>query len=411
MSKNEQAVEVDIAIVGAGMVGATMAHLLANTPYKVALLDRFEFSAEKQFDFANPCEFDARVSALSSASKQLFDDLGLWPKMAELRVSPYHSMHVWDADGTGSIDFAATDMGVSELGHIVENSVALTALHQTLGQIGNLQLLGGISIEKLETVEGGVTIFRQDGGPIHAKLIIAADGGQSIIRELGQFESKRWNYDHNAIITTVKTAQGHGSVARQRFMDTGPLAFLPLNPAANATDQHYCSIVWSCIPALADELMALDEQEFNKRLGAAIEHQLGDIVSSAKRFSVPLKQMHATKYSKNNIVLIGDAAHTIHPLAGQGVNLGLLDAAALSQEIIHSAAAGRPVNDRITLSRYERKRKGHNLSTMWMMEGFKHLFAEDALPVRWLRNVGLKTLSDLPLIKNRLARHAMGLET
>jgi len=270
--------------------------------------------------------------------------------------------------------------------------------------------LGGISIETIETSTEGVKIFRQDGPPVHSKLVIAADGGHSVIRQLGQFQTKQWKYDHNAIITTVKTAHAHEGVARQRFMATGPLAFLPLLSSADASDQHYCSIVWSAVPELADELMALDEQTFNQRLGTAIEYQLGEIVSSAERFCVPLKQMHAVHYSKNNIVLIGDAAHTIHPLAGQGVNLGLLDAAALSEEIIHSAAAGRCVNDPVTVSRYERKRKSHNLSTMWMMEGFKHLFAEDALPVRWLRNVGLKTLSDLPVIKNRLARHAMGLE-
>ncbi len=408
MKPNDNPVAVDIAIVGAGMVGATMAHLLAGTPYQVALLDRFDFAAEKPMAFTGAGEFDPRVSALSPASQQLFDQLGLWSEMAALRVSPYQSMHVWDADGTGSIDFSAAEMGVSQLGHIVENSVALTALHQGLAQIDNLQLFAGIGIENLETDADGVKIYRREGAPIQAKLLIAADGGQSVIRRLGQFQTKTWNYDHNAIITTVKTSNPHGQVARQRFMATGPLAFLPLNAAAEP--QHYCSIVWSCIPQLADELMALSEAEFNKRLASAIEHRLGDVVASAKRFSVPLRQMHALNYSKNNIVLIGDAAHTIHPLAGQGVNLGLLDAAALGEEIIHSIAAGRAINDPVILSRYERKRKGHNLSTMWMMEGFKHLFAEEALPVRWLRNVGLKTLSDLPVIKNRLARHAMGLE-
>lgn len=410
MNRNEQTIEVDIAIVGAGMVGATMAHLLADTPCKVALLDRFQFAPEKEFAFSKPGEFDPRVSALSSASKQLFDNLGLWSKMVALRVSPYQAMHVWDADGTGSIDFSADEMGVSELGHIVENSVALTALHQGLGKITNLQLIGSINIENLETLAGGVKILSPDGAAIHAKLVIAADGGNSVIRRLGQFETKQWDYDHSAIITTVKTALPHGLIARQRFMATGPLAFLPLLPAAEGVDQHHCSIVWSCVPELADELMALPEQEFNQRLGVAIEHQLGEIESSAQRFSVPLRQMHALRYSKNKSVLIGDAAHTIHPLAGQGVNLGLLDAAALSEEIHHSLAVGRQINDPVTFNRYERNRKGHNLSTMWMMEGFKHLFAEDALPVRWLRNVGLQTLSDLPVIKNSLARHAMGLK-
>ncbi len=410
MSTIKQPVEVDIAIVGAGMVGATMAHLLADLPYTVALIDRFQFSPEKyQFHYGKD-EFDPRVSALAPRSQQIFERLGLWSTMAELRVSPYRGMQVWDADGTGNIDFSASEIAVSELGHIVENSVALTALHQALPSLSNLHLLGGVTIESLTTADNEISLAGKDGLLVKAKLLIAADGGQSVIRQLGNFSIKQWDYHHNAIITTVRTARSHGAVARQRFMPTGPLAFLPLLSAPGDTDQCYSSIVWSCLPELAEELMALDEATFNRRLASAIEHQLGDIVSSAKRFSVPLKQMHALRYSKNNIVLIGDAAHTIHPLAGQGVNLGLLDAAALHKELSHSVAASRAVNDPITLNRYERQRKGHNLGTMWTMEGFKHLFAENALPVRLLRNMGLKTLSDLPVIKNQLARHAMGID-
>jgi len=241
--------------------------------------------------------------------------------------------------------------------------------------------------------------------------VVAADGGNSPIRKLANIDTKEWDYDHTAVVTTVKTELPHGARALQRFMSTGPLAFLPLSPRQDSSDQQYCSIVWSCLPELAESLMQLSDTDFNESLEQAIESKLGKIESSAKRFAVPLRQRHGKKYSQSNVVLVGDAAHTIHPLAGQGVNLGLLDVAALAEELSQGLASGRAVFDPVVLGRYERKRRGHNIATMWAMEGFKRLFAEQALPVRWLRNVGLRGVNNLPLLKNQIARKAMGLDS
>jgi 2-octaprenylphenol hydroxylase len=409
-----QQIDVDIAIVGAGLVGASLAHLLARLPLKVALIDKREFSLLKTPFDSTELEFDPRVSALTEASKLLFQKLGIWEAIAEKRVSPYQEMEVWDADGTGSINFSASEIGGSELGHIVENSIVLCALQSSLASIENLELVGGAAIAQLTLGDNGgdkARIITESGGVILASLVVAADGGNSPIRRLANIDTKEWDYDHTAVVTTVKTELPHGARALQRFMSTGPLAFLPLSPSQNSSDQHYCSIVWSCLPELAESLMQLDDAGFNQSLEQAIESKLGKIEFSAKRFAVPLRQRHGKKYSQNNVVLVGDAAHTIHPLAGQGVNLGLLDVAALAEELSQGLASGRAVSDPVVLSRYERKRRSHNVATMWAMEGFKRLFAEEALPVRWLRNIGLRGVNNLPLLKNQIARKAMGLDS
>jgi len=409
-----QQIDVDIAIVGAGLVGASLAHLLARLPLKVALIDQREFSPLKTPFDSIELEFDPRVSALTEASKLLFQKLGIWEAIADKRVSPYQEMEVWDADGTGSINFSASEIGGSELGHIVENSIVLCALLDSLASIENLELVGGAAIAQLTLGDNDgdkASITTESGTLISASLVVAADGGNSPIRKLANIDTKEWDYDHTAVVTTVKTELPHGARALQRFMSTGPLAFLPLSPRQDSSDQQYCSIVWSCLPELAESLMQLSDTDFNESLEQAIESKLGKIESSAKRFAVPLRQRHGKKYSQSNVVLVGDAAHTIHPLAGQGVNLGLLDVAALAEELSQGLASGRAVFDPVVLGRYERKRRGHNIATMWAMEGFKRLFAEQALPVRWLRNVGLRGVNNLPLLKNQIARKAMGLDS
>ncbi|MFT6294297.1 MAG: 2-octaprenylphenol hydroxylase [Glaciecola sp.] len=409
-----QQIDVDIAIVGAGLVGASLAHLLARLPLKVALIDQREFSPLKTSFDSTELEFDPRVSALTEASKLLFQKLGIWEVIVDKRVSPYQEMEVWDADGTGSINFSASEIGGSELGHIVENSIVLCALLDSLASIENLELVGGAAIAQLTLGNNDgdkARITTESGTLISASLVVAADGGNSPIRKLANIDTKEWDYDHTAVVTTVKTELPHGAKALQRFMSTGPLAFLPLSPSRDSSDQQYCSIVWSCLPELAESLMQLSDTDFNESLEQAIESKLGKIESSAKRFAVPLRQRHGKKYSQNNVVLVGDAAHTIHPLAGQGVNLGLLDVAALAEELSKGLASGRAVFDPVVLGRYERKRRGHNIATMWAMEGFKRLFAEQALPVRWLRNVGLRGVNNLPLLKNQIARKAMGLDS
>ena len=398
----------DIVIVGGGMVGATMACLLRDLDLNIALVDRVEFdvlNAEVTRD-----KFDPRVSAVTAATKKIFADLKVWPDIEAARCCNYLDMHVWDADGTGSISFSAIDLNQSELGTIVENSILGSALYKQISNQENLNLLAPMNIASMEVNDGGTRLITDKGQQKIAKLVIAADGANSKIRELAKFPTREWDYNHNALVTTAKTELAHQQPALQRFIDTGPLAILPLAAEPNDSIQNYCSVVWTAIPKHAEYLMQLSDNDFCTELTKAIEGRLGNIEWCDKRLTFPLRQRHSVDYVKNNVVLIGDAAHSIHPLAGQGVNLGFLDAAVLARELHHGIEVGRELADPSVLGRYQRKRKGHNLEMMWLMEGFKHLFAEQALPIRWLRNIGMSGVDNISVVKNNLARRAMGLD-
>ena len=265
-------------------------------------------------------------------------------------------------------------------------------------------------MKEFELVDEQVTVYLDDERQLVAPLLVGADGAHSKVRQLAAFETREWNYDHNAIVTTVRTEKSHAYTAWQRFLKTGPLAFLPLHCESNgAMDSHYSSIVWSVETDVAKQLMALDDQAFCNRLGKDFEYQLGNVVHAAKRYSFPLRQRHATDYVQPHIALIGDAAHTIHPLAGQGVNLGLLDVVALTQEIVRAKNRQLPLSEFATLRRYQRARAGNNLGMMMAMEGFKRLFGARDLTLRWLRNVGLNQVNNLPALKNLMIKQAMGL--
>ena len=414
---NAQPKEFDVVIAGAGMVGASLACLLAESSLSIALVDRKRLVQGKDSDSPklHSDKFDPRVSAISQASQQLFRQLGVWEDMNAVRVCNYNAMQVWDAEGTGSIDFSAEQINQPELGSIVENSIIIAALHKRIAQLENVFPITPFSIESFEQVEREdgliVKLNADDGQAIRAPLIIAADGANSKLRALANFECREWDYEQHALVTTVRTQLPHNNTALQRFMETGPLAFLPLRSATEDDTQHFCSIVWSMLPDQAERVMSLSEDEFNSELAAALESKLGAIEWSDKRFVFPLRQRHALDYVKESIVLVGDAAHTIHPLAGQGVNLGLLDAKALAEELQRGIEAGRSVADPKVLLRYQRRRKGNNLSMMWLMEGFKRLFGQQDLSIRWLRNIGMNAVDKMTPIKNQLIRKAMGLDS
>lgn len=403
----------DIAIVGGGLVGASLALALAEFELSIALVDRQAFTADKT-PFRNPPgHFDPRVSAITPQSKRFLESIAAWDGIAAQRLCPYQHMEVWDGEGTGSIRFSAGEIQQSALGYIIENSVILAALYQAIAQHRNIELLAPWELASIASKEGGVSVLASDGSVLECSLVVAADGANSKLRELTGFETREWDYGHNAIVTTVKTGLPHKATAWQRFMPTGPLAFLPLDGGTKeggSVGQQHCSIVWSVIPQRAEALMALDDEAFRLALGKAFEYRLGNIEWTDRRFQFPLRQRHAQSYFRDGVVLVGDAAHTIHPLAGQGVNLGLLDARALASEIGRGLEAGRSLNDERILERYQRDRKGHNMSMMWLMEGFKHLFAEQAPPVTWLRNLGLSTVDNFSQLKNQLAKQAMGID-
>ena len=400
--------DFDVVIVGAGIAGAALAGALQGTGLRLSLVEARALPATPApaGTVAGPEDFENRVSAITPASQSFLTGLGAWQRLPVGRLCPYQSMKVWDADGTGVIDFEASDVDVPALGHIVENGRLTAALLEGVENRPDLTLLAPARLADIRCAEGGdVQLELEDGMFLSARLLVAADGALSKVRELADFRTREWDYGHRALVTTVETERPHEATAWQRFLGTGPLAFLPL-PVSGG--RHFCSIVWSAEPALADELEAMDEAAFRAALGAALEHRLGEILNCSDRLAFPLRQRHAIDYIKPGIALVGDAAHTIHPLAGQGINLGLQDVAALAEELVAGVERGENPGDYRLLSRYQRRRKGENLLMMAAMDGFKALFGARQLPVRWLRNQGLKWVDRSGPLKYQLMRHAMG---
>lgn len=392
----------DLLIVGAGMVGSALALALRHSGLEILLLDGSPLSV-KPFDAQGP--FEPRVSALSAASQRILKRLGAWEGIAGRRVSPYTDMHVWDGSGTGQIHFSAASVHAQVLGHIVENRVVQDSLLERLHD-SDVGLLSNARLEQMRRSGDEWLLTLADGRTLRAPLVVAADGANSAVRKLTGCETREWDYLHHAIVTSVRCSEAHQATAWQRFTDEGPLAFLPLS---RDDGQAWCSIVWSTTPEQAEKLMALDDAAFCEALGRAFEGHLGEVVSADPRLCVPLRQRHAKRYVDEGLALIGDAAHTIHPLAGQGVNLGFLDAAVLAEELERACERGERLADVKVLSRFERRRMPHNLALMAAMEGFERLFQADPLPLRWLRNSGLKLVEQMPEAKALFVRQALGL--
>ncbi|MNZ45001.1 2-octaprenylphenol hydroxylase [compost metagenome] len=291
------------------------------------------------------------------------------------------------------------------LGHIVENRVVQDALLERLHQ-STIGLVPGARLEQLRHSGEDWLLTLADGREIRTPLLVAADGANSAVRRLAGCATREWDYLHHAIVTSVRCEKEHQATAWQRFTDDGPLAFLPLSLEG---DRHWCSIVWSTTPEQAERLMALDDDGFCAALGRAFEERLGPVEKADPRLCIPLRQRHAKRYVEPGLALIGDAAHTIHPLAGQGVNLGFLDAATLAEVLLHAHERGERIADERVLSRYERRRMPHNLAMMAAMEGFERLFQADPLPLRWLRNAGLSLVDRHHEAKGVFVRQALGL--
>ncbi|MEE3506650.1 MULTISPECIES: 2-octaprenyl-3-methyl-6-methoxy-1,4-benzoquinol hydroxylase [unclassified Pseudomonas] len=391
----------DLLIVGAGMVGSALALALQDSGLEILVLDGGPLSV-KPFDPQSA--FEPRVSALSAASQRILDRLNVWDGIAARRASPYREMQVWDGSGTGQVHFSAASVHADVLGHIVENRVVQDALLERLHD-SDIGLLANARLEQMRRSGDDWLLTLADGRVLRAPLVIAADGANSAVRRLTGCATREWDYLHHAIVTSVRTADSHQHTAWQRFTDEGPLAFLPLEREG----EHWCSIVWSVTPTEAQRLMALGDDEFCRDLEKAFEGRLGTVLSADPRVCVPLRQRHAKRYVAEGLALIGDAAHTIHPLAGQGVNLGFLDAAVLAEVLLHAASRGERLADVRVLSRFERRRMPHNLALMAAMEGLERLFQADPLPLRWLRNTGLKWVDSLPEAKAMFVRQALGL--
>ena len=408
--------EYDIVIAGAGMAGLAFAALMATRQSAAAehSIDlRIAILEAKPFKISELAEnLDSRVVALTESSRHLLEYIGVWKNITEKRVCPYQRMEIWESDGTGHVEFDCKDVRQANLGYIVENSLIIKSILRRIEELGSIELLCpaivvGVdqksSLEGLETI--GVTL--DDGTTISAKLLVAADGGHSVVRDLCGFQLREWSYGHHAIVTRITTEKSHNFTARQRFLPDGPLALLPLQNEEG--DSHQCSIVWSQKDITTEKLMLLDDAAFCEALEFSSSGCLGKITGVERRFSFMLEQRHAVEYVKQGVALIGDAAHTVHPLAGQGVNLGFQDAIALAKEVEHALYRGLSPGNLLALRRYQRARKPHNLAMMAVMEGIKRLFEDQHLSIRLLRNNGMKIINRLGFIKNKIVREVMGI--
>lgn len=404
----------DIAIVGGGMAGLALAASLKHSSLRIALVEGKALPAtDTELSLAFPPEsdvgkYDARVSALTPASVELLTDIGAWRYIETARHRPFQAMHVWDAMGTAELNFTAEEVDAPMLGCIVENAITLGALYRSLQRASNLDVYCPRTLVALRTscdVDAVQQLDLDDGCSLHAQLVVAADGGNSQVRQLAEFDSRHWSYEQKAVVATVRTAKSHQNTAWQRFLPEGPLAFLPLADP----EQKLSSIVWSADTDVAESILRSDDDQFRLSLERAFESQLGRVEATSRRYCFPLQQNHATDYVKPGIALIGDAAHVIHPLAGQGVNLGLKDVAILSSEIMRAMAGGVSLGDELFLQRYQRRRKSDNLAMMAAVETFKRLFGSRSLPMIWLRNEGMRQVSGVTALKQRIVRHAMGL--
>ncbi|WP_333796957.1 FAD-dependent monooxygenase [Rheinheimera sp.] len=387
----------DVLIVGGGSAGLTLALLLASGDYsqqlKITLLE------QGQAPEPAPATL-LRVSALNLASQRLLTALGVWQG---LTANPaYQQMEVWEADSFARINFDAQTENQQALGWIVDNQQLCQQLYQKLQQYPQVQCLFGRAIGQISTSDEQSLVTLTDGSVLLAKLLVGADGAESKVRQSLQLPLTFWDYDQHALVAVVKTQQPHGQCARQVFLPTGPLALLPLS------DPHLCSIVWSTNPQQAAELMAKEDAEFNQALSAATQSVLGVLQVQSPRHKFPLKMRYATKWQQQQVVLVADAAHTIHPLAGQGMNLGLMDVAALAELINQQMAKNLPWASPRMLRQYERWRKAEAQQMIAAMELFKRGFLLQDPVAKLVRAVGMKTTNQLPFLKRKIMAAALG---
>jgi len=386
--------QYDVLIAGGGMVGGTLACALGGSGLKVGVI-------EPQAVATTDKGPGLRVSAITLASQTVFENVGAWAGMCAQRVAPVEAMRIWEDNST--LNFDSADIGEPCLAWIIENSVMLAALAARLRQFSNIEVLTPARVATAQFGEERVSVRLEDGRELQAKLLVGADGADSRVRRVAGIDWTRHDLGQSAIVAVVMTERPHTRTAWQHFLATGPLAFLPL------TDPQQVSIVWSADSARAAELMHLDNAAFNAELQAAFGDHLGNVQLASEHVAIPLALGFARDYTSHRVALIGDAAHTVHPLAGQGVNLGILDAATLAEILLVAAGQKRDLGAQALLRRYERARKGADVSMQAVTGGFRYLFGSHLPGLRTLRDAGLRFTDQVPLLKDYLMRRASGL--
>lgn len=388
---------VDVAIVGGGMVGLVVACGLQGSGLRVAVLEKAE---------PRPLAADAppalRVSAINAASEKLLTKLDVWREIVAQRASCYHGMEVWDKDSFGHISFDDQSMGFSHLGYIIENAVVHHALWQKAQRCADVTLLAPAELQQVAWGENEAFLSLQDGSMLTARLVIGADGANSWLRNKADIPLTFWDYHHHALVATIRTAEPHQAVARRV-----PWRRDPRLPAAQRSAPVLDRLV--AVAGEAQRMQQADETTFNQALNIAFDNRLGLCQLASEREVFPLTGRYARQFAAHRLALVGDAAHTIHPLAGQGVNLGFMDAAELIDELKRLHAQGKDIGQHLYLRRYERSRKHSAALMLAGMQGFREMFSGSHPAKKFLRDVGLKLADTLPGVKPQLIRQAMGL--
>lgn len=388
--------DYDVVVIGAGMVGATLACALMGRGLRIAMIEAR--MPERDWD---PTSTDLRVSAITPVTERIMTRLGVWDAISGFGVSPFREMWVWDASGAGEVHFDSVRVASPVLGHIIENRVVQRALLESIDAHGEVDVICPARVEALSFADVDARLVLDDGREISADLVVAADGAQSRVRVLAGIGLHGWSYGHKAVVAAVQTEVDHAETAWQRFLPAGPLAFLPLRDGQ-------CSIVWSTQPEHADYLLEISAEDFRAELGTAFAHRLGDILDVGPRAAFPLRLRHAAQYVTGRLALIGDAAHTIHPLAGQGANLGILDAIALAEVLGETHSQGWAIADSRCLRRYERWRRAENTRMIVAMEGFKRLFGATDPVLTAVRNLGLNLTDRCLPAKDLILQYHLG---
>lgn len=387
----------DVIINGAGLVGSSIAIGLAKAGFKVLVIEFHPLEKLYPQD-----DYGLRVSAFTPSSKKWLEYVDAWDGLQHTgRITPFLHMHVWDEGGMGELTFDAVGTGSDALGWIMDNEATQGVLLDRALQLDNITILDNTKLESFKKIAGDVCVTLSNGDQYVTELIVGADGGRSMVRDWANIPTTGWSYGQKTIVGQVRPEKSHENSCWQRFLDNGPLALLPLNDGR-------CSLAWHTTYEEADELLALDPDDFSDRLSEGLQWKFGRIEIAGKLGAYPLRLNHAQMYVRENFALAGDAAHSIHPLAGLGVNIGYLDSATLVEELINAKKAGISLGDLTMLKRYEKRRKAHNMLIMGSMDLFKRSSTSQSKVIKGVRNLGLSATNKLPFVKRKLARMAMG---
>ena len=403
----------DIVIVGAGMVGAALATGLGRSGFRVALVDR---GSAPEFDPSLPP--DIRVSALSAGSERYLNDLDVWPGMLAMRATPYARLAVWDETRhplsnllprkVADVVFDASTLSARHLGHIVENRITQQALWNSAASLPSVSMFPDNAVSHLENGNNHAAVTLEDGTELECQLVVGADGAASGVRELAGIGITRDQYQQQAMVISVRYQGAVEDITWQGFYPSGPRAFLPLHSAGNG--DSWASLVWYDSPEQLAHLKSLDNRALMAEIQNAFPPELPLLTHIEAKASFPIARQHAKTYVNNRVVLVGDAAHTINPLAGQGVNLGFQDARCLQTVIREAKRAGCDLADPAWLTKYEQQRRPANRRMMMAMDVFYHLFSNRTPPLHLLRNLGLGAAKAMPFARNRVAKYAMGID-